>query len=83
VNQAQTVASALAVLLVWWSTIEPSNDRVWQPDVARLPSAEIDGDLVKLHNLRRFEYRSATNYVEHWYDRTVDLRRLDILYNIR
>jgi hypothetical protein len=70
---------ALMVLLVWWSTIEPSNDRAWQPDVARLPSAEIEGDLVTLRNVRSFEYRSAADYIEHWHDRTVDLRRLDSL----
>jgi phosphate/sulfate permease len=70
---------ALTVLLVWWSTIEPSNDRAWQPDAARLPSAEIDGDLVTLRNIRSFEYRSAADYTEHWHDRTVDLRRLDSL----
>lgn len=70
---------ALMVLLIWWSTVEPSNDRGWQPDVARLPSAEIHGDLVTLRNVRNFKYRSATDYTEHWYDRTVDLRRLDSL----
>jgi Domain of unknown function (DUF4105) len=70
---------ALTVLLAWWSTIEPSNDRAWQPEVARLPSADIEGDLVTLHNVRSFEYRSAADYTEHWHDRTVDLRRLDSL----
>jgi hypothetical protein len=71
--------SGLVALLVWWSTIEPRNDRAWQPDVARLPSAEIEGDLVTLRNLRSFEYRSAADYTEQWYDRTVDLRQLDTL----
>jgi phosphate/sulfate permease len=70
---------ALTALLVWWSTIEPRNDRAWQPEVARLPSAKIDGDLVTLRDLRSFEYRTAADYTEHWYDRTVDLRRLDSL----
>jgi hypothetical protein len=70
---------AVVALLVWWPTIEPSNDRAWQPDVARLPSAEINGDLVTLRNIRSFEYRSASDYTEHWYDRTVDLRRLESL----
>jgi Domain of unknown function (DUF4105) len=70
---------ALMVLLLWWSTIEPSNDRAWQPDVARLPWAEIDGDFVTLRNIRSFDYRSAADYTEHWYDRTFDLRRLDSL----
>ena len=55
---------ALMILLVWWSTIEPSNDRAWEPDVARLPSAEIDGDLVTLRNVRSFEYRTAADYTE-------------------
>jgi hypothetical protein len=68
---------ALMVLLLWWSTIEPSNDRAWQPDVARLPSAEIDGDFITLRKIRSFDYRSAADYTEHWYDRTFDLRRLD------
>jgi hypothetical protein len=70
---------AFIVLLLWWSTIEPSNDRAWQPDVARLPSAEVDGDFVTLRNIRSFDYRSADDYTEHWYDRTFDLRRLDSL----
>jgi len=72
-------ALAFVALLVWWSTIEPSNDRAWQPDVARLPAAEIEGDLVTLRNVRSFEYRSAVDYTERWYDRTVDLRQLDSL----
>ncbi len=31
-------AVAFVVLLAWWSTIEASNDRVWQRDVVMLPS---------------------------------------------
>jgi hypothetical protein len=72
-------AIAFTGVLVWWSTIGPRNDRDWQPDVARLPSAEIAGDLVTLHNVRSFDYRSASEFTERWYDRTVDLRRLDSL----
>ncbi len=34
-------AVAFGVLLAWWSTIEASNDRAWQGDVAMLPLAEI------------------------------------------
>ena len=47
--------------------------------MARLPSAEMEGDLVTLRNVRGFEYRSAIDYTERWYDRTVDLRRLESL----
>ncbi|MDA1099998.1 MAG: DUF4105 domain-containing protein [Proteobacteria bacterium] len=65
--------------LMWWSTIEPRNDRDWPLDVARLTSAEIDGDLVQLRNIRDFVYRTETDYTPRWYDKTVDLRKLDSL----
>ncbi len=67
------------VLLAWWSTIEPSNDRVWQGDVARLASAKIDGNLITLRNIRDFQYTSEIDYVPRWVERTYDLRRLETL----
>ena len=70
---------AFVVLLAWWSTIEASNDRAWQRDVAMLPSAEIEGDVITLRNVRSFTYRSESDYTPDWYDKTVDLRRLDTL----
>ena len=70
---------ACVAVLVWWSSIQASNARPWQADVARLPSAEINGDLVTLRNVRRFDYRSATDYTENWYARTVDLGQLEAL----
>ncbi len=72
-------ALACVALLVWWSTIQPSNDRVWQADVARLPKAEIAGNLVTLLNVRDFTYRSATDFTERWRERTVDLDTLATL----
>src|SRR5262249_16504964 len=66
-----------AVLVGWWSTIAPSNERDWQPDVAVLPSATVDGDRVTLHNIRNIEYRTATDFTPRYYDKTFDLRRLD------
>lgn len=69
-------ALLFAVLLGWWSGIEPSNDRDWQPDVARLAHAEIDGDRITVRNVRNFAYRSETDYTPHYYDRTYDLGKL-------
>jgi hypothetical protein len=72
--------SLLAVLflavLFWWLSIEPSNDREWLPDVAHLPTAKIDGDLVTIENVRNFAYRSESDYDEHWEERTYDLSKL-------
>ena len=70
-------AGVLALVTGWWSTIRPSNDRVWQPEVAVLSSARIDGDLVTVHNIRNFDYRSENDFTPRYYDRTFDLRRLD------
>jgi len=65
----------LAVLL-WWFSIEPSNDREWLSDVARLPAAEVDGDLIAIRNVRNFVYRSEFDYDERWEERTYDLSKL-------
>ncbi len=70
---------SFAAALVWWSNIEPSNDRQWLRDVAKPATAEIDGDLVTLRNIRDFDYRSEFDYTPRWYDKTFDLRALDSL----
>lgn len=64
------------VVLIWWLAIEPRNDREWIADVARLPRAEISGNLVTIHNLRDFDYRSETDMTPRWDTRTYDLDRL-------
>jgi hypothetical protein len=65
------------VLVGWWSTITPSNDRDWQPDVAVLPSATVEGDRVTLHNIRNIAYRTATDFTPRYYDWTFDLQQLE------
>src|SRR5262249_21910197 len=65
------------ILLGWWSSLTPSNERDWQPEVAVLPSATVAGDRVILHNIRHVEYRSATDFTPRYYDKTFDLQRLD------
>ncbi len=72
-------AILVAIWSMWWSTIRPSNDRDWQPDVARPPYAEINGTRLTIHNVRNFDYRSETDYTEHWETRTYDLAHLDRL----
>jgi hypothetical protein len=64
------------LLLVWWSTFEPSNDRDWQPDVARLPSVDVNGDLLAFHHIRNFDYRSETDFTPRYEERVYDLARL-------
>lgn len=70
-------ALGLAGVLAVWEGATPSNDRDWQPDVAVLPWATFDGDLVTVHDIRNFDYRTETDFTPAYYDRTFDLRRLD------
>jgi Domain of unknown function (DUF4105) len=65
-----------AGLLLWWLSIPPSHDRDWQPDVALLPSATIEGDQVTIHNIRNLDYHSETDYTVRYYDKTVQLSQL-------
>jgi hypothetical protein len=65
-----------ALVLGWWLSLAPRNDRNWQPDVARLPSAEIQGERIRVHNLRNFAYRSETDFTPRWETREYDLTRL-------
>lgn len=64
------------VLLGWWLAIPPRNDRRWQPDVRVPPTAERRGDLLVVHGVRNFAYRSQHDWDERWEDRIYDLRRL-------
>ena len=75
-------SAAFVLALAWWMGIEPSNDRDWQPDVAVLPHATIDGTRVTVHNIRNFRYRSETDFIPAYYDRTFeigDLEAMDVI----
>jgi hypothetical protein len=67
---------AFAAVLGWWLLKPPSNSRNWQPDVALLPWADIQGNRVTIHNIRNCDYRSETDYTVRHYDKTFDLAKL-------
>ena len=66
----------VVAIAAWWISIPPSNQRDWSPDVARLPRATFDGNRVTIQNVRNFQYRSETDYDQHWETRTFDLDKL-------
>jgi hypothetical protein len=70
------VFTSFVFVLLWWLSLQPSNDRDWQPDVARTAWAEINGDQVTIHNFRNCDYRTETDYTAVWETRMVDLSRL-------
>jgi Domain of unknown function (DUF4105) len=69
-------AAAFTAVLSWWLGIAPSDDRIWADDVARKASAVIDGSSITLQNVRNFDWRTRTEYVQRWEVRRYDLDRL-------
>ena len=65
-----------AFLIVWWLNIPPSNERDWQPDVAVLPYAVIDGNQVTVHNIRNVDYHTETDYTVHHHDAVFDINNI-------
>ena len=79
-NRHRTLVGFLiifAVLVVLFFQIQPSNERDWQPEVAVTPYTEINGDLVTIHGVRNFDYRTESDFTPRWETRTYDLRKLD------
>ncbi len=73
---AVAVFAPFALVLAWWLTLQPSNDRDWLSDVARLPTATVDGSRLTVRNVRNFDYRSETDFTERWETRIYDLDQL-------
>lgn len=69
-------AAWFGAVLLWWMLIPASNTRDWQPDLAVLPWAEVNGDQLTFHNVRNCNYRSESDFDVRYYDRTFDLRKL-------
>ena len=65
-----------SLLLLWWSGIKPSHDRDWADDLAQITSGQVDGNQVRLNNVRNFEWRSTTDYDIRWENREYDLKQL-------
>ncbi len=73
-----TFSILFVAILGWWLfAIKPSNERQWQPDLAQLPYATIDGDIVTVHNVRNFEYRSEFDFSPAYYTKKYDLNQLE------
>ncbi|ENX61996.1 MULTISPECIES: DUF4105 domain-containing protein [Acinetobacter] len=67
---------AFACALIWYFSLEARQDRDWNPEVAEQLSYEKNGDLVKLHNVRNFDWHADGSYDIHWEDRSIDLNKI-------
>src|SRR3954463_12858945 len=69
-------AGGFVLVLTWWLTLQPSNNRDWQPGLAQLAYADIAGNTVTVHNIRNCDYRSESDFDVHYYDKTFDLDKI-------
>jgi uncharacterized protein DUF4105 len=73
--------TGFVLVLLWWLSLRPSNQGLWQPDESETAWAEINGDTVTIHNYRDCRYRTESEYTCEWLTKTVklsDLRGIDI-----
>ena len=68
--------SVAALLLVWFLSLRPRLSRNWAPDVARIVTGDVAGDIVTLQDVRAFRWTSETEATETWTRERVDLRQL-------
>ena len=65
--------------LSWFMSIEPLDNRNWQPEVSQRVTYERDAtnpDLITFTNVRNFDWRTESKATEHWETRTVDMSKL-------
>lgn len=80
ISRAAVAASILvAAATVGYLVQRPSHEREWKPEVAHLPKIEIDGDALRIANLRDFNWRSTNDFDPRWIDASYDLNQLDSL----
>ena len=60
-------------LLGWWSSFQPSHDRNWIPELAKLPSIARQGDAITVSNLRDFRWRTEEDFDQRWETRRYNL----------
>ncbi len=71
------VIGALILSGILWFTIrKPTNDRDWSLDQKILAYADIKDNIVTIHNVRNFRYKTTDDYTPGYYDRIYDLNKI-------
>lgn len=60
--------------------LRPSNDRSWVNDNDRNATIEFDGDIVRIRNVRDFDWRTTKDFDEQWVDQEYDLREVESIW---
>ncbi|GLQ34419.1 membrane protein [Amylibacter marinus] len=75
-------ALASVVLCIWWIRIEPRLDLNWQEALRHTVTGQIEGDIVRLHNIRDFDWQADGTVNARWYDddfRLSEIASVDVI----
>lgn len=73
---------AVLAAVYGWGRVAPSNSRTWVPEQARLATAQIEGDRVRIAGLRNWDWRGPGEPRPAWADRTYDLSQIESVWYI-
>lgn len=68
-----SIVFIICIVILYFISEQPSNDRDWANDQAVLPYVELTDTQATFRNIRDFTYRSTDDYDPSYYDRTYDL----------
>lgn len=68
--------AAFVVALFWYFSIQPLQNRDWNPEVSRLLSYQRTGSQVTLYNVRNFAWQPNGHYTERWETRHYNLNQI-------
>jgi hypothetical protein len=79
------LAGVLALSFLIWLilrhlSLRPSNDRSWVNDNERMATADFDGDMVTIRNVRDFNWRSTRDFDERWIDVKINLDKISKIW---
>tara|TARA_Y100000287_G_scaffold171017_1_gene157129 strand:+ start:412 stop:1302 length:891 start_codon:yes stop_codon:yes gene_type:complete len=79
------LAGGLALSFLIWLilrhlSLRPSNDRSWVNDNERMATADFDGDMVTIRNVRDFNWRSTRDFDERWIDVKLNLDKISKIW---
>lgn len=67
----------IPLVLIWWHSLTPSNNRDWALDVSRPAITHVKGDMLTVENVRHFEWRTEADFTPRWETRKYDLSKID------
>lgn len=77
---AAVTLGVFVVVLVWFESQSPRNDRNWQTEVSRPSRVERKGDTAAVRDVRDFDWTGAETANPRWAPRTYDLAKLDSVW---